>query len=255
MVRQRVFAINDAKTPYVLLLDDDVEFEPDFVAKLLNTMTEAQTECCVAQVSSIAPGVSRLKKIINHMIGSVVYKNTHDQFYRKINLCGGYIVNTGYDPNKPVYSQSGHGSHCFAKTAALRKIHFEDELWLEDSVYALPDDQVMFYKLYLSECRIAVCLDTRFCHLDAAVSNDGTRHLKVAQAKAGNYLIFWYRFVYTNLSGWRKYWSIAPAMFRIAMECLLYIAKCHSLEILKSTWRGLRFGVRYIRKAPRLNLK
>lgn len=48
MVRQRVFAINDAKTPYVLLLDDDVEFEPDFVAKLLNTMTEAQAECCVA---------------------------------------------------------------------------------------------------------------------------------------------------------------------------------------------------------------
>lgn len=112
MVRQRVFAINDAKTPYVLLLDDDVEFEPDFVAKLLNTMTEAQTECCVAQVFSIVPGVSRLKKIINHMISSVVYKNTHDQFYRKINLCGGYVVNTGYDPNKPVYSQSGHGSHC-----------------------------------------------------------------------------------------------------------------------------------------------
>lgn len=247
MIMQRVFAINDAKTPYVLLLDDDVEFEPCFVGKLYRTMTAANANCCIAKMKNDAASSSKIKQKIYQFIGSAVYKNTHDQFFYKINLCGGFIVNTMYNPDKPVYSQTGHGSHCFAETKALRDIHFEDELWLENSGYPLPEDQVMFYKLYLKRYKIAVCLDTYFCHLDAASTNDGKRYLKIAQAKAGNFLIFWHRFIYTQTKGWKKYWSAIFAFWRISMECMLYIMKCHNIAVLKSVWKGFTFGLAYIK--------
>lgn len=254
MLKQRIFAINDARTPYVLLLDDDVEFEPDFVEKIYKTMTAANANCCIAKMKNDAESGSKIKRKIFQLIGSTVYKNTHDQFFYKINLCGGFIVNTGYDPTQPVYSQTGHGSHCFAETAALRNIHFEDELWLEDSGYALPDDQIMFYKLYLKGYKIAVCLDTYFCHLDAASTNDGRRYLKIAQAKAGNFMIFWYRFIFMQTKGIKKYWSVLLAVGRIFMECMLYIMKCHNLQVVKSSWRGLVFGFRYIKNHPRITI-
>lgn len=248
MVRQRVFAINDATTPYVLLLDDDVEFEPEFVKKLYSVMTVADADCCIAKMENDASSTSKVKRFVNQLIGSTVYKNTYDQFFYKVNLCGGFVVNTGYDPTKPVYSQTGHGSHCFAKTQALRDIHFEDELWLEDSVYALPDDQVMFYKLFLSGHKIAVCLDTYFRHLDAASTNDGERYLKIAYAKAGNFLIFWYRFIFCQTSGFKKYWSVILISLRVFMECLLYVLKCHNFVVLKSVFNGFIFGMTYIKK-------
>lgn len=254
MIMQRIFAINDAKTPYVLLLDDDVEFEPEFVEKLYSTMTSANADCCIAKMKNDAEDSSKIKRLIFHSIGSTVYKNTHDQFFYKINLCGGYVVNKDYDHSKPVYSQTGHGSHCFAETKALKDIHFEDELWLEDSGYALPDDQVMFYKLYLKGHSIAVCLDTYFCHLDAASTNDGRRYLKIAQAKAGNFLIFWYRFIFTQIRGCKKYRSLILATGRIFMECLLYILKCHNMAVIKSTYKGLTFGLHYIKTHPKIKL-
>ena len=254
MIMQRVFAINDAKTPYILLLDDDVEFEPQFVEKLYQTMTSANADCCIAKMKNDAESASKIKRKIFHLIGSTVYKNTHDQFFYKINLCGGFIVNTGYNPTKPVYSQTGHGSHCFAKTAALKDIHFEDELWLEASGYPLPEDQVMFYKLYLKGYKISVCLNTYFCHLDAASTNDGRRYLKIAQAKAVNFMIFWYRFIYMQTKGIKKYWSVFLTTGRIFMECVLYILKCHNIKVIQSTYHGLLFGFHYIKNNPRITL-
>lgn len=254
MVQQRLFAINEVKTPYILLLDDDVEFEPNFVEKIYKTMTIAHANCCIAKMKNDAESRSKIKQIIFQLIGSTVYKNTHDQFFYKINLCGGFIVNTRYDPTKPVYSQTGHGSHCFVETKALKNIHFEDELWLEDSGYALPDDQVMFYKLYLKDYKIAVCLNTYFRHLNAASTNDGLRYLKIAQAKAGNFMIFWYRFIFMQTGGTKKYWSAFLTMGRIFMECILYILKCHNVQVLKSTWHGLIFGFHYIKTHPKIKL-
>lgn len=249
MVKQRLFAFNEAKTPYILLLDDDVEFEPQFVEKLYQTMLSANADCCIAKMKNNAEDHSKIKKLIYHLIGSTVYKNTHDQFFYKINLGGGNVVNTGYDPSRPIYSQTGHGSHCFAKTEALKDIHFEDELWLEKSGYALPDDLVMFYKLYLWGHNIAVCINTYFCHLDSASTNDGKRYLKIAQAKSGNYLIFWYRFIFRKLTGWRKYLSVIFAILKISMECMIYILKCHNIAAIKSVLRGLRFGINFINKS------
>ena len=248
MVKQRLFAINDAKTPYILLLDDDVEFEPQYVEKMFATMEKANAQCCIPILTNSARHRSWLKDALNRFMGCEVRKPLRDDFFMKINRFGGFVVNSHLNPGRQYFSQTGHGSNCFVDTKALRDIHFEEELWLEESVYALPDDQVMFYKLYLHGYKIAVCQDAYFNHLDAASTNDGKRYIKIAQAKAGNYLIFWYRFVYQREKGLAKLFSPLFIAHRVFWECLMYMVKCHNGSVVKGCLKGLRFGLDFIIK-------
>ena len=248
MVRQRVYAVNDARTPYVLLLDDDVEFESQYVEKMFRTMEKAGADCCIPVMTNNARHNSGLKKLLLRFMGSETHTATDDNYYMSINRAGGFVVKTNLKPGHVYYSQTGHGSNCFASVQALRDIRFEDELWLEDSIYALPDDQVMFYKMFLNGSKIAVCQDVYFCHLDAASTNDGKRYLKIAQAKAGNYLIFWYRFIFRHEKTlYGKTASIFRITHRLLWENLLYALKCHNAPAVRSIIKGIRFGIRYIR--------
>ena len=252
MVKQRLYAINDAKTPYVLLLDDDVEFESTYVEKMFATLERAEAQCCIPILKDDSKKRSCIKNLINKFIGCEIYKDTKDNFFMKINSCGGFVVNTNLLPNVQYYSQTGHGSNCFAETKILRNIHFEEELWLENSGYALPDDQVMFYKIYKKGYNIAVCRDAYFRHLDAASTNDGKRYLKIACAKASNYLIFWYRFIYPYRKGKNKAISILSIIHRMFWECLMYIVKCHNLDACKNILDGLQMGIDFIKRNKNL---
>lgn len=247
MVKQRLFAISDARTPYVLLLDDDVEFEPRYVEKMFATMNSAGAQSCIPVLKDNSLRSSLIRRLAESFIGVATYKDTRDQWYIRINRRGGLVLNSNMRPNVQYYSQTGHGSNCFAETKTLRDIHFEEELWLEDSGYALPDDQVMFYKIYKTGHKIAVCRDAYFCHLDAASTNDGRRYLKVAQAKVGNYLIFWYRFIYNGSKGFNRLLNIAAICHRIFWEGLLCIVKNRNMTTVKSVCTGLKYGLAYIR--------
>lgn len=246
MIKQRIYAINDAKTPYILLLDDDVEFEPQYIEKIISQMQIAEAQCCIPITRDCHKKKSKIKYILNRFIGSEVYKPLKGNYYKKINSVGGFVTNTRPQEECIYYSQTGHGSNCFAETNALKSIHFEEELWLENSGYALPDDQVMFYKLYLQGYKIAICLDAYFKHLDSASTNDGKRYLNIARAKAGNYLIFWYRFIYSHLHGIPKWLSPFCITHRIFWECFFYILKYHNIRVIRAVIKGLSFGIKYI---------
>lgn len=249
MVRQRIFAINDCHTPFILLLDDDVEFETEYVEKIFTTMSNAEAECCIPVMYDDSLRPSRLRRIVERFVGIASYRDTGDDFYLRLNKCGGIVVNNSLVPDKQYYSQTGHGSNCFAETKVLKDIHFEDELWLEESGYALPDDQVMFYKIYKSGHKIAVCRDTYLRHLNAASTNDGKRYIKMVKAKAGNYLIFWYRFIYKkDGTGLDNLVNILSICHRLFWETFFCIVKYHNVEVCKSVYDGLKYGITYIKQ-------
>lgn len=248
MVKQRIFSIDRAETPYILLLDDDVEFEPEYVEKIFTTMVKAKAQCCIPIIYDDSLHPSFLRRAVENFVGIATYKNTHDNYYIKINRSGGLILNNKLEQDIQYYSQTGHGSNCFAEAKVLKKIHFEDELWLEDSGYALPDDQVMFYKIYQSGYKIAVCQDVYFRHLNAASTNDGKRYIKMVKAKAGNYLIFWYKFLYRDKTGFNKLLSILSICHRLFWECLFCIIKYHNFKVCKTLYLGLKYGLTYIKQ-------
>lgn len=246
MVRQRIFAINDARTSYVLLLDDDVEFESRYVEKIFTTMLNAEAQCCIPILKDNSLRSSLVRRLAESFVGVATYKDTHDKWYIRVNRCGGLVLNSNMKPDVQYYSQTGHGSNCFAETKTLRDIHFDEELWLEDSGYALPEDQVMFYKIYMTGYNIAVCQNVYFCHLNAASTNDGRRYLKVAQAKVSNYLIFWYRFIYSGSKGFARLLNIVAICHRLFWEGALSIMKNHDIATVKSICTGLKYGLKYI---------
>lgn len=189
MVKQRIYAIESCKTEYVLLLDDDVEFDSNLVEQLYARMIE--TGATVGEVCLVGGRQSRIRKIINKIC---LVAGTHDNqlYHRIINRAGGHC--TRHVANGEVcFEQSGHGTHCFARTDVLKKMHFEEELWLEDSSYALPDDQVFYYKLWLQGNKIVYCSDVYLRHLDAKTTGNKNRHNSLLYAKGRNYLIFWHK--------------------------------------------------------------
>lgn len=247
MIKQRLFAIYDAQTPYVLLLDDDVEFESTYIEQLFATLEKSKAQCAIPILHDSSKSNSSVKNIINRFIGREIYRRFTSNWFMTINRCGGFQVNTNINREKIYYSQTGHGSNCFAETSVLKNICFENELWLEDSGYALPDDQVMFYKMYKQGYKIAVDPKAYFCHLDAASTNkSGDRYLKIAQAQASNYLIFWYKFIYPYENGIAKLWSILCILHRVFWESLLMCLKWHNLKTVKHIFMGWRYGVSYI---------
>lgn len=200
MVSQRISGFQICQTEYLLALDDDVDFDNDFVEKLFETIVKTNADFASPIVKECKMGGVKYtlsSKIKDWCLGVSCRRALKEPFVVKIWRTGGFIVNANIQADKQYYNQSGHGTCIFGKTKALRDLHFEDELWLQDTKYALPDDMVMFYKLYLQGNKIAMNTQVRFVHMDAGASlanEDKKRNNLYASARNG--FIFWHRFIY-----------------------------------------------------------
>lgn len=216
MVNQRVVGINEMSSDFTLALDDDVEFNADFVKSLFdiqinnsadfvspkitepnNSMTTSKPVSTQQPSSARGGGISLLLNALQYAIG-IHYTNTINNGYAvKIASTGGFISKTIIEDNNIYPTQSGHGTVCFGKTKALKNLNFKDELWLEEASYPLPEDQVMFYKLFLMGNKLLYAPQIEMVHLlDAGTSINSERKLKNTYASARNGLIFWHRFIY-----------------------------------------------------------
>ena len=181
-------------------------------------------------------------------MGASIRKRLKDSFMVKVWRTGGFIVNSAVEDNKQYYSQSGHGTCVFGRTKALKELHFEEELWLQDAKYALPDDMVMFYKLYLRGNVIAMNREVEFVHLDAGSSlMDDNKKLNNIYASARNGLIFWHRFIYKCRD--KKWLSILCIVRRIFFTSLFSLLKGvvkRDMRYFNTYVKGYRDGWKYI---------
>lgn len=207
MVKQRLFGIAENKSDWLLMLDDDVKFGPLFVNHLYDTAIKAKSDVVIPIVKQASNGEHNngiIRNFVNNLMG-IGCKGNIGNYYIKIMKTGGFCINNRLDHDKQYYSQSGHGTCCFANTHALDNLHFEEELWLEHTPYSLPEDQVMFYKFFCKGFNIAVNLEENFYHLDAQSSQPkADKILKLAYASAHNGYIFWHRFIYLRTKGFDR---------------------------------------------------
>lgn len=161
-------------------------------------------------------------------------KRLDSPYLVKIWRTGGFIVSTNVLENKQYYSQSGHGTCVFGKREKILQMHFEEEMWLQDTHYALPDDMVMFYKLYLLGAKIAINRKVKFVHLDAGASlSNENRKLANIYASARNGFIFWHRFIYKCQGN--KFLSIVCVMRRIFFTTFFALLK----SLVKQKWNDV----------------
>lgn len=227
MVSQRIAGFKESSSEYTLALDDDVAFPPNFINSLFDTLEQNKADFAspiVKEVNTWGGKYTLINIIKDWLLGVSIRKKLKEPFLVKIWRTGGFIVNTSTNTYKQYYNQSGHGTCVFGRTKALKELHFEEELWLQDTKYALPDDMVMFYKLYLKGYIIAVNRDIEFLHLDAGSSLvDNNKKLNNIYASARNGFIFWHRFIYINRN--KKWLSVFCFSRRVLFTSLFALLK------------------------------
>lgn len=229
MVAQRALQYKEVKTEYILFLDDDVYLPPTGVETLYHELQQYKGDV-------ISPYVFyNHKKSIKEKLRLAVFGREFCRLFgnrwgfKVLSTAGFSYIN---NPKKAVYESQTNAGPCFlCRKEDFLNIKYEDELWLDEAPYAFPDDQVMFYKMYLNGLKILTSYDSGIVHLDAGSSTGGVdRTCKVIYSEYRNKLIFWYRFLYSNEKNYLlRLWKIA---------CITYV---YGLQSVNAGYKLLRW--------------
>lgn len=248
MVAQRALSYDEIDTEFILFLDDDVFLPTNAVETLFNELEQNHGDV-IAPIVFDNNGATLREKIVRTLTGREVCRPWDGRWANKVLLTAGFSYNGR--PSKAVYeSQTNAGPCFFCRKSTFLNIHFEEELWLEKTPYAFPEDQVMFYKMYLLGNKVLSTYDTGIIHMDASttVSNSEEKTLKIIYSEYRNKLIFWHRFIYLPSGITRRLFAVAALLYAMGIQSVKF-----SLLRLKgnkgfadSYCSGVREGIRFL---------
>ena len=157
----------------------------------------------------------------------------------KVIRTGGYSYNN--HPTKSVYQSQTNAGACFlCRKGDFEKIHFEDELWMDNLSYAQGDDQVMFYKMYLHGLKQMTLYGSGIVHLDAGDNRNPQKEKMLLYADLRFKILFWYRFLYSQEKNFfMKAWDVMCLMYLLFFALFISLVKCR-WDILKVKWQAVR---------------
>lgn len=207
MINQRLVGIENCKTKYALILDDDISFEPGFVEKVSEPVVNGKSGVSAGPLLEFFPpkGKSTFNSIIS---GAALPTVFHKNRYNTVLRTTGYSFNRNIESGKDrLYeTQSAAWTCFFADVDRLREIHFEDELWMDKNGYSTHDDTAMFYKAWINGLNPVIVADAPYNHLDAGTSKKNNED-KRAFSSSFNTYVFWHRFIFALSSFPGKIWS------------------------------------------------
>lgn len=250
MLLQRIVGYEEARTEYVLLLDDDIEFEANLVEELSLPIVEEKCNLTFPIYKELLLQ-GGIRSVISAMtLSSIPNRRDKNQFV-KIMFSGGSRYNSNLDNSeKYLYSESAPGMCVFAKRDSLIKLNLRDELWIDNVGYPLREDAALIYKAYLNENKIIGVQGINITHLDRGSSEDN-RNLKAAYANGYNQILFWKRFIYSNSKNKInklkaniaiRYWAVATVIY-LSIRAIIN----RDFELYKKALEGIRNGFRDLR--------
>ena len=250
MLLQRIIGYEEAKTEYVLLLDDDVEFEGNLVNELMAPIVEEKCNVTFPIYKDLLLQ-GGIRGFISATTLSSIPDNKNKKYFVKIMLSGGYRYNNNLDNSKKhLYSESAPGMCVFAKREVLINSKLRDELWIDNVGYPLREDATLIYKAFLNNNKVIGVQGINIIHLDGG-SNENNRNLKAAYANTYNQILFWNRFVYSNSKGKIdrfkanisiRYWAFATFIY-LTIKVILN----GDIELYKKSISGIKNGFKDIK--------
>ena len=253
MWHQRVYGLEYAAklgdSDYIFAVDDDISFAPDFAEKSLKWM--ANNECDV-----LAPDLALVKTMPMFSPRNILYGllgiriENHFQHWRvKIMNTGGFMANTKVNGDA-MPTQSAQFAALWIKADSVGVLRLQDEYWLEGTKYALPDDQVFFYKCHLMGLKQYMHEKYTVVHLDHG-SSDPNRIVLCNYADGRNFLIFWHRFLFLpSNNSMKRIWLMIAHAYRVAMHTLFLMARGvikKDFKPLQAYVNGVKDALRYIK--------
>lgn len=247
MVSQRALSYDEISTEYILFLDDDVYLPPDGVKMMYEALQNKKADV-------ISPNVfenhkmHKINKIRMAFLGMALPLFYEKSYAYKISKSGGFFYNN--NPVEDIYKSESNAGPCFlCKKDVFLKIKFEDELWLDKTLYALPEDQVMFYKMHCMGYSQLTIFNSGIVHLDASSTNKGNsqKHLNILFSESRNKIIFWHRFIFLRQRYFiGRIWSILCIVYAYLTRIIMMIVKCKKDE-LKIWLNGIQSAFLFLR--------
>lgn len=250
MVAQRALPYNEVQTEYMLFLDDDVFLPHDGVEVLFRELLKHSGDV-IAPCTFENHLTSWKHKIRLLITGKEVCRFRDKKWGFKVLRTAGFSYNN--NPRDLVYESQTNAGPCFlCKKNDFLKIKYNEELWLDNTFYALPDDQVMFYKMYKKGLKILTTFDTGVVHLDASttIANPKEKSLKLIFSEYRNKLIFWHRFIYLpEKSFFMKIWSVFAIVYAYGIQTLKYALFfiIGRQDASRAFYGGIQSGIEYLR--------
>ena len=263
MVTQRAVGIDEAKGQYLLVLDDDLDFPPDFAEKMYQHLAANSLDCTLAfptytTQATDAPPVhtSKKQKILTYakrirgaFTGQVFYSQRKAEWFDVITSTAGHRT---YVNCEDKLCQAGCFQCFFIKGDMAKKVLFTEESWLEQgslSAYAAYDDAVFFYKLYLQGGRIAYATETDYTHLDAGAGRPAKTKLEAKRIRlytiGRNRTLFWLLHIWPSR---RRLRTLIGGLYALINYTIYNIAiNLHPKywPAIASLFRGYRDAFRY----------
>lgn len=253
MVAQRALPYHEVDTEFILFLDDDLFLPDNFVEKMYSFLEKNHADVISPDVF---PNAERpfFGKCMMMLSGRMVARRDDGKWGYKVMRNSGYSYNN--HPKLQVYWSQTNAAACFlCKKTDFLKIHFEEEWWMDSLKYALGDDQVMYYKMYLSGLRQLTWFGSGIKHLDAGTSmmnEDKERMLIYSDFRFKT--IFWYRFIYQpDKDFFSRFWSIICIGYALGFTLFISTLKCN-LDILKLKYRAIKEAIDFIKSEEYKNL-
>lgn len=246
MISQRALPYNEIETDYILFLDDDLYFPPDMVEKLYDSLHTFNADC-------ISPNIypnhnnTILRKII-YSWAAFTFPMKDKKWAFRVRNNASYSYNN--NPQKEVYfSQTAAGACSLWKVSVYKNIHFEDEIFFDMFKYALGDDMLFYYKLYINGYKLLIHYNTGIVHLDARTGKNS--NIKERSVSAGKIdFIIWHRTCYnlTNNTVFKKILCIlsflAKVFSKLSYKLLIQTLRGYPLDgyfYLKGIYQGFNF--------------
>ena len=238
MVAQRALPYDEVQTEWMLFLDDDLYLPPNFVERLYGQIIENDADVISPD---IFPNHERsfLGKMMMAISGRMLPHSDDGKWGYKVIRTGGYSYNN--HPTKSVYQSQTNAGACFlCRKGDFEKIHFDDELWMDNLSYAQGDDQVMFYKMYLHGLKQITLYGSGIVHLDAGDNLNPQKEKMLLYADLRFKILFWYRFLYSQEKNYfMKMWDVMCLMYLLFFALFISLVKC-KWDILKAKWQAVR---------------
>lgn len=263
MTSQRATSIVAVQSEYMLVVDDDVEFDADMVQNLYDYMTTNNLDCCLPMSGKIEdPSVTTINlayplsiRLRGGFTGQMLTSHRNSPYLDVLTYTAGHKVFVRSNNLDTCYLCTTACFQCFfIKTSIAKSAHFEDELWLDEGKYkyASFDEPVFFSKLNLQNFRMAYALRVRYTHLDAKVGHITRTKLEdkcIRYYTIGrNRTIYWYKCIYLpNKTFWKRLCIVICGLYAFINYNLWTI----SININPKNWKAIKDLVRGYKDAYR----
>lgn len=246
MVAQRALQYEEVESEYILFLDDDLSIAEDCVETMFALLQREGADVISPDIFSHANRPFRAE-ILPFLSGRMVARWHDDYWGYKVMRNSGFSYNAS--PVKDVYwSQTNAGASFLCRKKDFLNIHFEDELWMDRLKYAWGDDQVMYYKMYLSGLKQLTWYKHGFTHLNAeAAMISEEKEMWLIYSIFWFKTVFWHRFIYLpDKLIFSKLWSLLCIGYTLGFAFAMPLLKLN-MKQFKLRYRAMNDAICFIK--------